>query len=301
MPGPRLSVRGTAIVGSIAVLLTVALPPGQATHAADEQNGNLAPPIEKGQRVFSAGHSFHYFMPKILEQLVQEAGIKDHVQIGMSNIGGSKIFQHWDVADDKNEMKKVLGAGQVDVLTLAPRYLPDDGIEKVADLAVEHNPAIRINVDEFWLPFDVYDPKVAEPDKVDHDALTVDELRKMHAMYFKDFDDHLEKLNEKYGKQVLFVVPVGQAVVALREKIIAGQAPGLAKQSDLFTDAIGHATPPLEALASYCQFAVMYRRSPVGLKLASVPNESLNRLLQELAWQAVIEHPLSGVRTESKP
>jgi hypothetical protein len=45
----------------------------------------------------------------------------------------------------------------------------------------------------------------------------------------------------------------------------------------------------------------MYRRSPVGLPLASVPDEALNRLLQELAWQAAVEHPLSGVRAEVKP
>ena len=42
------------------------------------------------------------------------------------------------------------------------------------------------------------------------------------------------------------------------------------------------------------------RRSPVGLplpaQLAQAPEaEKLNRLLQEIAWQAVSEHPLSGV------
>ncbi len=290
-----------AVIGSVVILLAGALPAIWQARAADPDAVKLAPPIDKGQRVYSAGHSFHGFMPRILSQLAQAAGIKDHVQVGMSNIGGSKIFQHWDVPDDKNALKDALRTGKVDVLTLAPRYLPDDGIEKFADLAVEHNPAIRINVDEFWLPFDVFDPKVAHPAKVDHNAPTSEELRKMHALYFDELDEHLEKLNTKYGKQVLFVVPIGQAVVALREKIIAGEAPGLAKQSDLFTDAIGHATPPLEALATYCQFAVMYRRSPVGLPLSSVPNEALNRLLQELAWQAAIEHPLSGVRAAEKP
>jgi hypothetical protein len=35
---------------------------------------------------------------------------------------------------------------------------------------------------------------------------------------------HVAEINHKLGKQVLFVVPMGQAVIALREKIIAGQA-----------------------------------------------------------------------------
>ena len=110
------------------------------------------------------------------------------------------------------------------------------------------------------------------------------------------------------GKPVVFVVPVGQAVLGLREKIIAGQAPGLKTQDDLFTDAIGHARPPLQALAAYCHFAVIYRRSPVGLPLpaalekAKVPEaEKLNRLLQELAWEAVRQHPLSGVEAAGRP
>ena len=29
--------------------------------------------------------------------------------------------------------------------------------------------------------------------------------------------------------------------------------------------------------------------------------EKLNRLLQELAWEAVVQHPLSGVRLETQP
>ena len=62
------------------------------------------------------------------------------------------------------------------------------------------------------------------------------------------------------------------------------------------------------ALVAYCQYAVIYRKSPVGLPLPDVlakgknPNwdEKLNRLLQELAWDAVTQHPLSGVRVEAK-
>jgi hypothetical protein len=119
-------------------------------------------------------------------------------------------------------------------------------------------------------------------------------------------DDHVRALNKKFGKEALFVVPVGQAVIALRERIIAGRAPGLKTQEDLFTDAIGHPKPPLQALVAYCHFAVIYRRSPVGLPLPAVlakagnprENDKLNRLLQELAWDAATHHPLSGVKAD---
>src|SRR6202007_3016281 len=105
--------------------------------------------------------------------------------------------------------KKALGTGKVDVLTLSPIHLPDEGIEKFTKLALEHNPKIRITIQEFWLPFDLYDPLFSKrPAKVDHNAPTGAELRKMHAPYFKGMDEHVRELNKKHGKQVLFVVPV---------------------------------------------------------------------------------------------
>jgi hypothetical protein len=258
-----------------------------------------------GQRVFTAGHSFHVFLPGILRDMAKKAGIEEHTVAGLSAIGGSRVIQHWNVADEKNKAKELLKAGKIDVLTLSPIYLPDEGIKNFVKLAVENNPKVRVTVQENWLPFDLYEPTfTARPKKVDHNALSIAELRKMHEPYFKSVDEHVAELNKELGKQVVFVVPVGQAVIALREKIIDGKTPGLKVQEDLFADAIGHAKPPIQALSGYCHFAVIYRRSPVGLPMPYVlekakANPELNRLLQELAWNAVTAHPLSGVAAKS--
>ena len=61
-----------------------------------------ADPPPKGQRVFTAGHSFHVFMPAILTEMAKSAGIEDHKQVGVSSIGGSRVIQHWDKAEEKN-------------------------------------------------------------------------------------------------------------------------------------------------------------------------------------------------------
>ena len=112
----------------------------------------------KGQRIFFTGHSFHYFMPPILADMANKGGIKDHTQVGLSAIGGSRVYQHWNVADDKNKAKEALKSGKLDVFTMAPIFLPDDGIEKFVKLGIEHNPKIRIFVQENWLPWDHYEP-----------------------------------------------------------------------------------------------------------------------------------------------
>jgi hypothetical protein len=188
------------------------------------------------------------------------------------------------------------------VLTMSPIHLPDDGIENFVNLAVKHNPKVRVFLQENWLPFDIYDKTFkTRPKEVDHDKPTAAQLKSMHAPYFKELEDHAQALNKKLGSETVFVAPVGAAVVALREKILEGKAPGLSKQSDLFTDAIGHAKPPIMVLSGYVYYSLIYRRSPVGLPVPARlgkggDTEKLNKLLQELAWEAVTKNPHTGVK-----
>lgn len=339
----------------------------------------LCPPLSaqsetKGQRVYFSGHSFHYFVPPLLADIAKKAGIKDHTNVGMSALGGSRVYQHWapaqsvvakatkdivlpadtitvtstarfpdsgkltietsegdvvvtytgktattftgckggkgtlsfpkKIASPTNEAREALKAGKIDVFTMAPIFLPDDGIDNFVGLAVEANPKMRIFVQEFWLPWDHYDPAFRAPkEKVDHNAQTVESLRKSHGEYFNVMDKHVADLNKKHNTTAVRVAPVGQAVVKLREDIIAGKAPGLKDQNDLFTDPIGHAKAPLEALVAYCYYALIYEKSPVGLPTPAIlsgarESEKLNQLLQEIAWEAVTSHPQSGVQSK---
>jgi hypothetical protein len=248
-----------------------------------------------GLRVFTCGHSFHVWVVPILSELAKNAGIDEHRVAGVSSIGGSTVLKHWDVPDEKNKAKEALRAGSVDVLTLSPIWLPDEGIDKFAALAVEANPKIRITVQQFWLPNDEYHPvyPLETRKKVDHNATSMASLRKAQDAYDHDVDEYLRALNKKLGYDALISVPVGQAVVALREKIIAGEAPGVTMQSELFRDNWGHPTQLVQALAAYCHFAIIYQRTPVGLPRPTILarnsawDDKLNHLLQELAWDAV--------------
>ncbi|MBA3937964.1 MAG: hypothetical protein H0X38_10915 [Planctomycetes bacterium] len=297
----HLRLQRAAFAGGCAILLLAVLAVGAPAADAPVTAG----PVTTGQRVFTCGHSFHAFwINPILADMAQSAGITGHETVGISKIGGSRVIQHWNVADDKNEAKAALRAGKVDVLTLSPMHLADDGIDKFAELALQGNPQIRVTIQEFWMPWDKNEwPFTGDPAKVDNNAMTVAGLKALHDPYFAAMDAYVRGINERVGHQELFVVPVGQAVNALRGLIIAGKVSGIDKQSDLFTDKLGHPHAPLTALGAYCHFAVIYRRTPIGLPLPAVlANEhrplwdaALNKLLQELAWDAVIHHPLSGV------
>ncbi|HEV7404161.1 MAG TPA: hypothetical protein VGO11_14570 [Chthoniobacteraceae bacterium] len=259
----------------------------------------------KGKRVFTCAHSFHVFVYRMLDEAAKNAGITGHENVGLSSIGGSQVIQHWNAAEEKNAARKALTEGKVDVLTLAPIWMPDKGIDNFAKLGFEHNPNIVVTVQEFWLPNDTYEPRypLETRKQVDHNATDLAELRKNQAAYDHDVDEYCAGINKELGHPVIVTVPIGQATLALREKIAAGQVPGITKQWDLFRDMWGHPQIPVQILDAYCHYAVIYKRSPVGLPMpsefvkANKPewDEKLNRLLQELAWDAVTHHPMSGV------
>lgn len=270
-------------------------------HAADPQ-----PPITTGQRVATCGHSFHVFTYRQVEQIAASAGLK-HQLVGISSIGGSTVQKHWDVPEEKSAVKQVLKAGGADVLTLSPIWLPDEAIEQFVKLGIEHNPALRITVQEYWMPNDEYEPvyPLQTRKNVDHNATDLAKLRDATMRYAKDIEAYVKGINQRLGKDAVLIVPVGMAAVTLREKIVKGEAPGLKQQSELFRDNWGHALLPLQLLSSYCHYAVIYRKSPVGLPLplafrtlkdmSDDDKAKLNMLLQQIAWDTVSAHPMSGI------
>ena len=283
------------------ILLTVLCLTTLTARAAD-----LQPPITVGQRVATCGHSFHVFTYRQVAEIAASAGLK-HELAGLSSIGGSTVVKHWAVPEEKSAVKQVLKAGKADVLTLSPIWLPDEAIEQFVKLGIEHNPALRITVQEYWMPNDEYEPvyPLQTKKKVDHNATDLAKLRDATQRYAKDIEDHVKGINQRLGKDAVLIVPVGMAAVTLREKIIKGEAPGLKQQSELFRDNWGHALLPLQLLSSYCHFAVIYRKSPVGLPLplafrtlkdmSDDDKTKLNTLLQQIAWDTVSVHPMSGI------
>jgi hypothetical protein len=259
-----------------------------------------APPA--GLKVLTAGHSFHVWMPPLVAEMAKAAGIQGHEQLAISSIGGSKVIQHWDLPPDKDKAKPILEAGKAELFTMAPTFLPDPGIENFVKLGLEHHPKIRFTLQQNWVPYE--DPQLwlsrDRPKSIDRDTATLIQLRAKHDPYFKLIEDHVRELNARIPAAKIAIVPSGEAVLALRDKVIRGEAPGIKTQNELFTDVLGHPGPQIRVLSAYCHYAVMYRRSPVGLpvvsQLTKLPEaEKLNRLLQEIAWKVVTEHPLSGV------
>ena len=262
-----------------------------------------------GLRVFVTAHSFHVFVADRLAPLAKAAGVTGHALIGKQMLGGSRVRQHWDLADPMNRAKKALIGGDVDVLTMSPNWLvPDDGIALFTELGLKHNPQLRVLVQISWPAFDHWEP-IGNPNlwdpakKIDHnderDARPLDGLRAANAGMKAVIEKQVASLNAKYGHDVIHIVPVGDAVLRLRHRVVEGSIPGIMRQSELFTDPIGHAKSAVMALATYCNFACIYGCTPVGRDDGDRELERidprLRTVLQEIAWDTVTSNPMSGV------
>ena len=254
-----------------------------------------SPPV--GLRVFYTGHSFHMFVPRRVEQMVTAAKIEKHKLVGTQGIGGSRVYQHWDLADDKNKAKRALASGEVDVFTMAAHLtVPDRGITSFTELGLKHNPKLRLLVQASWYPFDVPSRENRIRKNAQRDKMKIEDLQAAIDSWRKKLEAQADELNNKHDRKAVFIVPVGDAVVKLRAMVVAGKYPGVQAQSALFKDPIGHGGPHVQALAAYCNFAAIYRVSPGGLKIrAKGIDDAQHTILQKLAWETVSGYSHSGV------
>ncbi len=281
-------------------------PRGSGAPSSVGPSSTAASNLPAGPRVFVCAHSYMIFTAAMLAPLAESAGFA-HRDAGKQMLGGSRVLQHWNLPDDQNWAKDALREGKVDVLTLSPNLqLPDEGIDNFTKLGLEKNPKLRVLVQASWVPFDGrHDGDRRSFRNAMRDEVTAEEVRQQrdrhHGSWLKRIEAQVRALNAAVGREAVFIVPVSAAVYALRERIAEGKAPGLAKQSEMFRDDHGHPATPMALLATYCHFAAIYQRSPVGLPvpalLKNTPHaEELNRLLQQLAWDAVSNYPMSGVK-----
>ncbi|MDZ4688520.1 MAG: hypothetical protein SH850_25885 [Planctomycetaceae bacterium] len=258
----------------------------------------MAEDAPAGLRVFYTGHSFHMFVPARVDQLAKSAGIAGHRTVGTQGIGGSRVIQHWELEDGKNKAKPALETGELDVFTMASHLiLPDPGVDHFVELGLKHNPKLRLLVQASWMPWDITSPQQRIRDNAERDMTDLAALQTSTDVWRKSMEAQVDALNQKNKTRNVEIVPVGDAVNELRRQIQAGKFPGVAKPSELFRDPIGHGLGHIQALAAYCNYAVIYRRSPEGLMLnePGVTPEQ-HAILQRIAWTTVSNYNHAGVK-----
>jgi len=236
--------------------------------------------------------------------LAEQAGIVGYEYLGKQSLGGSRVITHWTLADDRNRAKALLVEGKVDVLTLSPNMqMPDEGIDLFVDLALKHNPHIRIIVQGSWMTWDGLGKDGIT--NAGRDGRPVAEIRERTAEHMEDIRTQLRATNARVEREVCTLLPAGEAVVRLRELIAEKKLPGFEKPSQLFYDDIGHGKAPIAQLLNYMYYIAIFHRDPRELpglgrngwrKEDGVPDPQLTALLKQLAWDVMQNETLSGLK-----
>lgn len=250
-----------------------------------------------GRSVYHIGHSLVAPVIGPLALIARAAGYTGHAH-GEQIYGGTSARRHWEKTGAKQKAKPALETGRYDVLTIGAYYHDKpEHFEQWIALARKANPKIGIYIQDAW------------PRAEGGHVAPMEEYAKQQAALNAQVAACVDALNRKFDGAV-HVIPVGDAMVELRRRMEAGKAPGLAKvYGDLYKDPI-HPTPTVAVLEGYVYFACLYGKSPVGLpnlfedyqtvRGRARLSDELNRVLQEVAWQVVTAHPLTGVKAEEK-
>ncbi len=113
----------------------------------------------------------------------------------------------------------------------------------------------------------------------------------------------------------VYILPTHAAMTEAAKRFIRGELPGVeglykvigGKEPSIWVDKIGHLTPGFDRLEGYVFYATLYGKSPelisAPIKFKKNPSflsADLDTIFREIAWKAVVEHPLSGVTDENK-
>ena len=265
------------------------------------------PAAEAPLQVYFMGHSLvGKDMPVMLQQLAG-AGHGFHSQLGW----GANLIEHWDPGtpvkgfEESNthaqfrDPHEAVASGEYDAIVATEAVEIRDAIDwadpayflrEIAVAGWEANPNARIYFYETW-------------HQLDDDEGWLTRLDRDLGLYWEG-EILRRSLAYRNVEQPIYVIPGGQVMAAFARAIEERGGVGqISHYSDLFSDNI-HFNDYGAYLMALTHYAVLYRRSPVGLPHrlqkadgtpAEAPGAEAAALMQETVWDVVTSYPPTGV------
>ncbi|MEM8956136.1 MAG: hypothetical protein AAGD22_18435, partial [Verrucomicrobiota bacterium] len=288
---------------------------------SDPGRGDVAPLNQSAGdvlRIIGTGHSFmapgYRTLPKITEADGFTQPLHTHTGGGMTGSARYKWEQENGIFEfDKNPTPKLLNAianGEWDVMMWGPYF--NDRPEYYScwiDFALKHDQDMKFYLSDAW-------PQLHQLDTVpaSEEEFTVELFEQMSAEKNEAHKALINSLRDEYG-DIVFILPTSDAMTLAAQAYLRGELPGVeglhkavgGENRSLWRDPLGHLGPGFERLEGYVFYATLYGKSPEliegdidfdGLERnggSDYPSPELDRIFRKIAWQAVTNHPLSGV------
>ncbi len=302
------------------------MPPKEIANLLSQvQNGNPTPivsypkPADGSLRIVGTGHSFMNPGFKTFPQITAAAGFKQpplltHTGGGITGSARYKWEQENGIFQFEGKPTPKLLASIAnapwDAMMFGP-YFQDrpDYYQCWMGFCLKYNPQMKFYLSDAWPQLDQLDPIPRSENE-----LTAETILRMGRQRHALTEELIKPLNKQFpGK--LFVLPTCDAMVLAAERYHRGQLPGVEgihkyvgqKERSLWRDRLGHLGPGFERLEGYVFYATMYGRSPELIEgdiafdgPQDYPSPQLDRQFREIAWQAALRNPLSGVTDHNK-
>ncbi len=287
---------------------------------ATVQNGKGAPitsypkPADGSLRIVGTGHSFMGPGFKTFPLIAAAAGLRQpplftHTGGGITGSARYKweqengIFQFAGKPTPK--LLASIANAEWDAMMWGP-YFQDRPAYYACwiEFCLKTNPRMKFYLSDAWPQLDQLDEI---PDS--EEQLTDEMFVRLGQEKNASTKELIGTLNEKYPGKV-FVLPTSDAMVLAVQYYHRGELPGVEgihtyvgkKERSLWRDRLGHLGPGFGNLEGYVFYATMYGRSPELIPgdvrfpgSATYPSRQLDRAFRKIAWQAVVNNPLSGV------
>jgi len=293
------------------------------TYAEARDAMSFPKPAEGVMRIVGTGHSFTAPGYRTLPAITRAAGFEQ--PLSLHNGGGrtGSVRYKWEQENgifefDRKPLPKLLAAisnAEWEAMIWGP-YGGDRPkfYTSWIDFCEQYNPGMKFFLADSWPSLNQIRRVFNQEAVPESEAFFTDEvLDQLAANNITVFAGLVEALRESTDD--VYILPTHAAMTEAARRFNRGELPGIeglykvigGKERSIWKDQRGHLGPGFDRLQGYVFYATLYGKSPELISAPikfkddqSFPSAALDKIFREIAWKAVVEHPLSGVTDKNK-
>ncbi|PHR97035.1 MAG: hypothetical protein COA78_28095 [Blastopirellula sp.] len=297
---------------------------GPAGHSAAANDAPSFPkPADGVMRIVGTGHSFMKPGYETLPLITQAAGFEQPLCLHTGGGATGSAHYKWEQEngifkfDGKPPLPKLLSAisnAEWEAMIWGPYADNPKFYTCWIDFCEQHNPGMKFFLSDAWPAPGQVRMVFNLKENPESEAFFTEAVYDQLSAHANDgFGSLVKTLRESTDK--VYILPTHAAMTEAAKRFIRGELPGIeglykvigGKERSIWADKIGHLSPGFDRLEGYVFYATLYGKSPELIsepikfnKSPSFLSADLDKIFREIAWKAVVEHPLSGVTDENK-
>ena len=288
------------------------------TYAEGSDALSFPKPADDILRIVGTGHSFTAPGYRTLPAITRAAGFEQ--PLSLHNGGGrtGSVSYKWEQENgifefDGKPLPKLLAAisnAEWEGMIWGP-YTADRPkfYTTWIDFCEQYNPGMKYFLIDAWPTLGQVQMQYKRKGNPESESFFTDDVfDQLNDAANKNFEALVGALRETTEK--VYILPTNAAMTEAAKRFNRGELPGVeglykvigGKQFSIWNDQRGHLGPGFDRLEGYVFYATIYGKSPelisTPIKFSNNPSfltAELDKTFREIAWKAVVEHPLSGV------